>query len=333
MRKSLLVCSFLQAIAAVAFGQMPPIGAIDFYGVRTVPIERLRAALAVNVGDALTGQVRTAVKQLETIPRVERTAVDAVCCEGGKSTLYIGIQETGTPPLEFRPAPTSQLELPPEVLVGFAEYETAFNQAVQAGDFAEDDSAGYSLMHFPAARAAQEAFVGLASRYNAELVSVLRESANDEHRAIAAQVLAYSSDKSATVEQLVFATRDPHPTVRNNAVRALALLAGFARRNPQSNLAVPAAPLVDLLNSLVWTDRNKASLALMQISENGDRALLSLLKERALASLVEMARWKAPGHAMAPLLILGRIGGMTDEATFHAFAQDKRDVIIQAATR
>jgi hypothetical protein len=188
-------------------------------------------------------------------------------------------------------------------------------------------------MHFPAARAVQERFVILAARYGAELAQVLHQSANQEHRAIAAQVLGYSADKRAVVAHLVQATRDPYSTVRNNAVRALALIAAYGHRHPDLGIVVPPEPLVDLLNSLVWTDRNKSSMALMRISEARDPALLAVLKARALPSLIEMARWKVPGHALAPFFILSRIAGIPDSEIFPAWESGRREEIIQKASR
>jgi hypothetical protein len=273
------------------------------------------------------------VSRLEALPGVERAAIDAVCCEEGKTTLYVGIEETGAPALAFNPAPGGDVMLPDEIVRRYREFEAAFEAAIRAGDFAEDDSRGHALMHFPAAKSAQERFIPLASHHRAELTTVLHQSANQEHRAIAAQVLAYSPSKQPIVEDLIRATRDPSSTVRNNAVRALALIAGFARRNPDRGIVVPAEALVDLLNSLVWTDRNKASLALMQITGNRDSALLALIKSRALPSLIEMARWKAMGHAAAALVILGRIAGVADQEIFAALESNRRAIIIEAAQR
>ena len=318
------------ALTSSAVAQGPEIGAIDFYGVRTVSLNDLRTALGMEVGDSLGPGVRDGVTRLEALPGVEHAAAEAVCCEDGKYTLYIGIIEPGTAALAFDPAPTGQIELPDEIVQAYEAFEAAFDQAVQAGDFAEDDTEGHAYMHFPAARAAQERFVQLASDHRAELVTVLHQSANQEHRAIAAQVLAYLPDKRTVVPALVEATRDPYPTVRNNAVRALALIAGFGRRHPDRGIMVPSEPLVDLLNSLVWTDRNKSSLALMQITETRDSTLLALLKSRALPSLIEMAQWKAMGHATAPLVILGRIAGMPDTDIFAALASNRREPILEA---
>jgi len=278
----------------------------------------------------VTPAIMDEIARLQAVPGISRAAVDIVCCEDGKTTIYIGVEEPGTPAQAFDPAPSGNARLPEAVLRGYREFQAAFDEAIKTGNFTEDDDQGHALMHFPAARAAQEGFVQLASEHRQGLVQVLHESSDAEQRAIAAQVLAYFPDKGAIAADLARAARDPYSTVRNNSIRALAIIAGFGHRHPELGISVPADPLVNLLNSLIWTDRNKSSLALMRISEARDPALLEMIKRKALPSLVEMAQWKAMGHAFAPLVILGRIAGMADPAIFQALEANKRDTILSA---
>ena len=77
---------------------------------------------------------------------------------------------------------------------------------------------------------------------------------------------------------------------------------------------IPYDPFIALLNSPVWTDRNKSSLALDDLSAARDPKLLEALRRDALTSLVEMARWKSEGHATPSLRILARIAGLPEEA-------------------
>ena len=77
----------------------------------------------------------------------------------------------------------------------------------------------------------------------------------------------------------------------------------------------------------MWTDRNKSSLALLDLSAARDPKLLEALRREALTSLVEMARWKSEGHATAALTILARIAGQPDEAA----KPGDRERIISAA--
>jgi hypothetical protein len=184
-------------------------------------------------------------------------------------------------------------------------------------------------MHDPTARAIQERFIEYA-RDVTQLRDVVHHSSEAEHRALAAQILGYAADKADVIEDLVYGMNDSSEAVRNNAMRALAVMAaaspGLARR-------IPVEPFIGLLNSPEWTDRNKASLALMGLSQSRDPGLLETLRHQATVPLVEMARWKARGHAMPALMILGRIGSQSDEAIYAALDRGEREAVINAALR
>jgi HEAT repeat protein len=217
------------------------------------------------------------------------------------------------------------------VAVAGAAYDRAFAEAAEAGDFEEDRSAGHSLLHYPAARRAQEALIPLATRHEARLREVLRDASDPAHRARAAEVLGYHPDKRAVVPDLVAAVDDPDPGVRNDAVRALAVIAVLDAARPELGIGVPAEPFTQLVNSAVWTDRNKGSLALASVTERRDPAVLARLRRDALPALIEMGRWKSPGHATPALLILGRIADMPDDEVFAAIQRGERDSVIRAA--
>ena len=210
--------------------------------------------------------------------------------------------------------------------------DTAAMAAVERGDAEEDDSKGHALFHDPAARAIQERFVGYAARDLPQLRRVLRESSDAGQRALAAQVMAYVTNKDRVVGDLAQAMSDPDEDVRNNAMRALAVFANAAPA-ARPKTPIPYEGFVALLNSPVWTDRNKASLALLRLSERREPRLLQQLRREALVPLVEMARWKSPGHAMPALMILGRIAGLSDEvaATASASPLAEREAVIKAA--
>jgi len=67
-----------------------------------------------------------------------------------------------------------------------------------------------------------------------------------------------------------------------------------------------------MLNSGIWTDRNKGAYLLSILTVRRDARLLRLLRLRALVSIVEMARWRNPGHADSARLILGRVAGIDE---------------------
>lgn len=323
----LLITAFIQARAQT----MPPIGVIDVYGAHDVPEGKIRETLRLKEGDPVPIQRGAVEQRIAAIPGVSKARLHAVCCDAGKSILYIGIEESGVPGLTFRDAPTGSTYLPHDVVQTGEALDRALMEAVRRGGADEDQSRGHSLASDPAARAIQERFIQFAARDGELLANVLRTSSNAVHRARAAEVIAYATNKQAVVNDLVYATRDPSAGVRNDAVRALALIAAFAQRHPELHLQVSWMPFIDLLNSPVWTDRNKAAFTLMQLTETKDPALLKDLTTRALPALVEMARWKSRGHALPSFVMLGRIAGMPDDAIFKAWEDGKQQSVIEAA--
>lgn len=202
-------------------------------------------------------------------------------------------------------------------------------RAVESGDAGEDDSQGHALYHNPEARALQERFIAFAARDLKLLRAVLHEAADAQHRALAAEIIAYAPSKRDVVKDLVYGMGDPDSGVRNDSMRALAVIASFAQHMPRQRIKVPIRPFIEMLNSIEWTDRNKSSLALLQLTEQRDAVVLSSLRRHALQSLVEMARWKSRGHAWAPFFILGRVGNLSEEEIGKAWESSNRESLIE----
>ena len=162
---------------------------------------------------------------------------------------------------------------------------------------------------------------------------MLHHSSDAEHRAIAAQVIAYAPEIRAVIPDLIDAMRDPSSSVRNDATRALLIIAAYAQQHPEAGIRVPAESFVAMLASPYWTDRNKSSGVLAQLTANRDPQLLKTLRSRALPALAEMAHWQLIGYASPSLYILGRIGGMSDDAIMQAIDRGDRETIIVSAKR
>ncbi|MGC2829405.1 MAG: HEAT repeat domain-containing protein [Candidatus Acidiferrum sp.] len=329
-----LLFTFLTLQSPDAF---PPLGIIDFYGLRTVPEARLREALPYHMGDSIQidqfkSQKHAVEQKLASIPGVDGAFLTLVCCtQDRKSILYVGIEEPSTPCQKFQPAPTGSVRLTEDVPSAGSDYDIAFHKSILKGNFAEDDSQGHSLDLDPDVRAIQLRFVDLADAHLANLKEVLRNSSDGQQRAWAAQVLGYVKDKQAIVPGLVAAMRDPDPDVRNNATRALLVFAEFSPKPPAHKINISPKPFIEMLNSCAWSDRNKSSGALAQLTEKRDPALLTEIRNQALPSLVEMATWKNLGHAWYSLMILGRIGGLTDDEIQKDLDQGNRASVIAAA--
>jgi hypothetical protein len=322
---ALLLC------AAPLHAQRPAVGIIDTYGARKLTAERLRQAAGIAIGDSIDERGRLdAVARLRALPGVQDADVAIVCCENGNSVAYLGVLEAGGSTLSLSPAPTGTARLPGNVVRDDAEFMRLLPEAIQQNQAEESDSAGHSLMRYAPAREVQERFAQYALGNVAVLREVLRTSSDPHQRAIAAQVIAYAVNKSAVIPDLVAALSDPDATVRNNATRALAVMASWAEKNPDVVLRIPHAPFIAMLNSAVWSDRNKAAFVLMSLSRARNPVMMRELRAQALLALADMVRWQAVGHALPAALILGRLAGMQEADILPAFQRD-REALIEAA--
>jgi len=321
------------ALSLTLSAQTPPrIGIIDFYGLNKVQESRLRQALGVREGDPLPASKGGTEERLDEIAGVVESHLEAVCCEAGNAILYVGIEERGATHLDLREPPESDLSLPADILDTYRRFGAALEAAVRRGVTGDDLTQGHSLMADPSTRALQEQFPELARQYLGELRSVLRESNDDEQRAAAAYVIGYAPKKSDVVNDLQFALRDADPGVRNNASRALVAMAVLARLHPALEIKVSPTWFIEMLNSLSWTDRNKAVMALQILTDSRDANILAQLRERALPALIEMARWKSLGHALPAYVLVGRVAGLAEEQIQEAWSRGDRDFVIAAAT-
>ena len=204
---------------------------------------------------------------------------------------------------------------------------------MREGNTAEDLTSGHSLMADPTARRLQERFAVIAELNLPLIKKVLRESADEEHRAVAAWVIGYAPRKHDVIDDLQLAIQDPDESVRNNAVRALAAIAVLAARDRERDIRISPTWFVQMLNSLVWTDRNKAAMALLNLTEDRPENVLALIRERALASLSEMARWRSLAHAIGPYTLLGRVAGLSEKEIQETWEKGQREAVIKKALK
>ena len=213
----------------------------------------------------------------------------------------------------------------------YREANKAFMNAMMAGHAGEDDSRGFALSSDDAElRAKQLAMHDYAVKNEAVIRNVIRNSSDVEHRQAAAQLLGYANRSARTINDLVKASRDGDETVRNNATRALIVL---ARSDAKTAVMIPAGDFVEMLNSGEWTDRNKAGGLLAELTRSRSPRLLKSLRSQAFESLAEMARWET-GHAQAAREMLGRIAGIEESRLEKMAADDsKAEEIVAAAKR
>lgn len=324
---------FLCLLAVLGRGQTPEIGVIDFYGRHKVNERQIRSQVGVKEGDRLPPSKADIEEKLETLEGVAWAHLEAVCCQEGKAILYVGIEERGAPHFSYRPPPQAEVALPGEITEAYRRFEEALQAAVRKGEAEENLSQGHPLMNNAEARALQEKFIPLAQKHQMVLGRVLRESADAEQRIIATYVLGYLPNKEEAAKALQAGVVDPEDGVRANAVRSLTAIALLNRKEGRTAPPTGATWIVEMLNSILWSDRRRALEALEVLTDDRPAALLQQIRERALPAVIEMARWKVLDHALPAYLILGRLAGIPEEQLRESWEKGERMATIDTAVR
>jgi hypothetical protein len=316
--------------AALLCAQAPRVDGIEFYGLHKLSEQKLLHTLHVKPGDPLPPSKGDLEDELEQIPGVVQAHVEAVCCDQGKTTLFIGIEEKGAPHLAFRSAPAGSAVLPSGVEEIYQHLLDAVREAAHGGSTGEDLTMGHSLMADPTARLLQFQFIDFTAGHLPLVRDVLRDSDDAEQRAIAATVIGYAPDKKEVLNDLVYALQDPDEAVRSSALRSLNAIAVLARLQPQLGIHVPATWFIEMLNSVVLSDRTRATNALVTLTDQ-DAAALDQIRDRALDSVVEMAQWKVLSYALPPFILVGRLAGMNEQEIQKAWTSGDRQTAIGIA--
>ena len=295
----------------------PPLGTIDFYGLQTISESEVRGILPIGEGHDFAADLPDPAvigNDMTKALGVARVELNLVCCtEAGLSQLYVGVQEGEQARSLYFPAPIGDVELPRSIVENFEVFLDRMMESVLSGDASEDRSQGHALAESDAVRRTQETFLDHAEQHLSLLTEVLTSSSKARHRAIAAHVLGYASNKAGIAPVLASAVLDPDEGVRNCATRSLAVIAQFANTHPDRGIVISPDPFIDMLNSIVWSDRNKALGVLVALTETREARLLEQLRTNALDSLTEMCAWKHWGHAEPACSILRRIVGLPDD--------------------
>ncbi|MFB3827479.1 MAG: HEAT repeat domain-containing protein [Bryobacteraceae bacterium] len=319
------------AAVCAAWAQAPRLGDIEFYGLRRLSAAKLKQTLNIKEGDPLPPSKGDLEERLEAVPGVVQVRVEAVCCQEGKAILFVGIEEKGAPHFAFRSAPSGSAEFPQEIVDTYMKFLQAVESAGRRGKIAEDLTKGHGLMADPEPREVQQKFLEIAKERLPLLREVLRACAEPEQRAIAAALIGYAPDKKAVLDDLQYAMQDPDEGVRANAMRSLTAFAVLAAREPGLGMRIPATWFVEMLNSIVLSDRIRAATALVTLTEKDAAAVLQQVRERALDSVVEMARWKALDYALPPFILVARLAGLNQEQTEEAWTHGEREKVIAKA--
>ena len=323
----------LLLLAASLHAQDLRVDVLDFYGLRKVTESQVRKALGVREGDRMPPSKGDAEAKIDQIAGVVESHLEAVCCDNGQTILYVGVEEKGAPHFDLREPPEKEVTLPEEIVSTYDRFLEAAQTAARRGSTGEDLTHGHPLMADGAARAVQEMFPALADEHLAQIRDVLRNSDDEAQRAMAAYVLVYASRKADIVNDLQFGLKDADAGVRNNAARSLVALIVLAKLDPSSGIVISPTWFIEMLNSLSWSDRNRALGALQTLTDSRDPLVLDQLRTRALDALIDMAKWKTLSHALPAYILLGRVAGMPEPEIQAAWTRGDRDTVIAAAKK
>jgi hypothetical protein len=333
MRLALFFCALCVPPLTLLDGAEPRIATIEFFGQKGVDPAAIRAALPFHEGDewpqeaGVKERVRAVV--LQAIGK-EPTDVARVCCTAdGGLLVFIGIPGESYKAFAYSPSPTGHARVSTELEQLDERLGEAIAAAVRKGGDAalEDDSKGYALMKDPDARSIQLAVRRYAIAHERELLRALEFSADSKQRAIASEALGYARQSPRQVLALTRAARDPDEEVRNNATRAVGVLLDANERLAHQ---IPPDAFIEMLNSGIWTDRNKAAMVLERLTASRNPVVLAQLRSMALDSLIEMTLWRAASHAYFARMLLGRVAGIPEKRLKELAAEGPPETIVEA---
>ena len=318
-------------LVSCIFAQAPRIDVIDFYGLRKTPEAKVREALGVKEGNPLPASKGDAEERLDSIPGVAESHLEAVY-DAKKMILYTGLEERGAPHFDIREAPEGDMKLPDVMTTEYRNFVEAAAAAARNNIVGEDLTQGHARSADPETRKIQDRFPLFATEHLPELRDVLRNSSDEDQRAIAAYIIGYAPNKRDVINDLQYALKDADAGVRANATRSLIAIEGLAKHDPNAGIKISPTWFIEMLNSLSWSDRNRAVMALLVLTDQPDPSTLDQIRDRALQALIDMARWKTLAHALPPYLLLGRIAGLPEDQVQAAWTRGDREWVITQAT-
>ncbi len=341
MKKINTILTLFLIISISRVGCQPiQVGIIDFYGLG-VNYEELKKCLTFSENDTiqfLTDSATYVGANKEILgcfvtkqPEIKHLNLSFICCvEGSKWIVYVGIgTEIAQTPQRNR---VDDIKLSTEITNIYDSLMKLILVAAQHGEAGDDGSNGHSLMDYLPARNLQEKFIKYAEANLNLLRNVLKDSKYDDQRAVSATVIAYYHDKAEIIDDLLEAVTDSNPDVRNNSMNAIGLIAEYSQSRPTLKIEIPADPFIVMINSILWSDRNKSASILRVLSTKREKKILLKLKNDALGSLIEIASWKSEGHSNMGYLILGRIAGWTEQAIVDSYKKNRSEMIQQMLT-
>ena len=318
---------FFVALLGFAQSLHGPIAAIEFYGSAPVDFTHLRAAFPYHVGEPFEPKeiklADTPVDFQRLVANNQFSVAPIFVPDLHGWILYTDIEPSATSLLTWKPKPTGTAKLPPEIVALYEHAMERFaNGGIEAGD---ETTGGYSLAKDPIMRADELKLIDYARAHAPIVHRVLETSASHRDRIAAAWTAGYAPKDKDQITALLSAVTDPDSTVRNNSIRVLAVLASH---DPNIARQIPPDPFIPMINSITWTDRNKAMALLAPITAGRDPKTLESLRRQAIEPLRQMSHWTYWGHASMALVLLGRIAGIPEERLQTLLASHNTSAIL-----
>ena len=307
--------------------QVPGVREINLYGLRSVTPDAVRRASRLQSGEPLPPSKIDMEERIAAVPGVRSARVEAVCCQGKEVTAFIGIEERTGPHPTFHPLPFGQISLPAELTSAYQQFLAVLRERASLSK----SEKGESQPRDPALAEIEEKFSKFATDHFAELRTALHDDPEDAERAAAAIVIGYVPDKAAVVDDLIYAAHDPDESVRSNALRSLQAVALVGAADPAQGIRIEPGAMVDLLHSIVLSDRLETVDLFVTLTDLRNQEALSVLRVRALRTLIEMARWESLRYALRPFVLAGRVADVPEQEIEQRWSNGEREQVIRKA--
>lgn len=171
-------------------------------------------------------------------------------------------------------------------------------------------------------------YIGIEER-NGPKFEFRDENLPGEESLTADELLGDLPLEQKSIDKLQFAVRDPDPIVRRAAVSGLVKMARqIPGADPDVRLDLQPTWLIEMLNSIVYSDRQAALDGLLALTEQPNALLLAKIRERAFPALVEMAGWRTLEHALPAYLLLCRVAGVSKEDAESGWSRGEREKVV-----
>ena len=204
--------------------------------------------------------------------------------------------------MPFAPKPSAHFSDPDGLLKAWGDYLEAGSDLLSRHEISglrEECPAFHCIFghKHPKLAPYERIFVEGVAKHENELRDIFLNDANDQHRANAAFLLAYTHDGTALVSLLSKRLTDESREVRNNIMR---VFINISYRHPE--ITIPLESVISALDFPNTTDRNKASaVVLFKVSNPSEREKYrDTVMKRAVPHLLRMLRLNQPNnHDMA----------------------------------